>query len=149
MKITDLMYGDWFNSKKGTCRINEIKLFTAIVEYSDEAYQTNGNISATELDFEYQLEPIVIQDEMLIATGFQVQSYGRNTERECWIYKDDTWEVKLKLCMGGSLEIKYRGNRLYRGGNIHCVHQLQHALRLAGFDQLADNFTLIEKPLNQ
>ena len=25
MKITDLMHGDWFNSKKGTCRINEIK----------------------------------------------------------------------------------------------------------------------------
>lgn len=148
MKHTDLMHGDWFRTKKGTCQINEIRLFTAIVEYSDEAYKDNGNVSAEEADIEYDLEPMPITTEMLEASGFQLTGH-KLTDLETWTKKDDDWEVCLKLFCGGSLSITYKGNTLVKCGCIHYVHQLQHALRLAGFDQLADNFTLIEKPLNQ
>lgn len=137
MKHTDLMPDDWFRTKKGTCRINEIRLFTAIVEYSDEAFKDNGNVSAEEADIEYDLEPLPITTEMLEASRFQL------TDLETWTKKDDDWEVNLKLFCGGSLSITYKGNTIVKCGCIHCVHQLQHALRLAGFDQLADNFTLI------
>lgn len=138
MKITDLMHGDWFRTKKGTCRINDIRWFTAIVEYYDEAYKDNGNVSAEEADIEYDLEPLPITTEMLEASRFQL------TDLERWTKKDDDWEVNLKL-LGGSLSITYKGNTIVKCCCIHYVHQLQHALRLAGFDQLADNFRLTKK----
>ena len=156
MKITDLMHGDWFNSKKGTCRINEIRLFTAIVEYSDEAYQDNGNVSSEEIDFEYDIEPLPISEEIIKANGFKT-------------YRDPSG-VEFKLFVGTQTSVKLNPLDESRWSFVvvkkdpapfsvatesvsvitRHVHQMQHALRLMGLVELADKFTLTEKqPFNQ
>ena len=136
MKLTDLMHGDWFNSPKGTCQINEIKLFTAIVEFSDEAYQTNGNVSATELDFEYQLEPIPITTEILKANDFEkITTYFHDHYRRFV----NSSPVYLEKSIGDQWEVS-----IYQNGKLEMyikhVHELQHILRLQGLTDFADQF---------
>lgn len=155
MKITDLMHGDWFNSKKGTCRINEIKLFTAIVEYSDEAYKDNDNVSAEEVDFEYDLEPLLITEEIIKANGFK--TYRDLSGLEFKLFVDTRTSAKLKQVDDSrwSFVVIKKDPAPFSVATesvsviTRHVHQLQHALRLMGLDDLADNFTLIAKPLNQ
>lgn len=149
MKITDLMYGDWFNSTMGTCRINEIKLFTAVVEMSEEAY-ANGSESSYEMDFEYDLRPIPVTDEILKANGFKLTTTLDHIQRRYILSLPDGWEVTYFPMEGGCDRIKHNHEVKFIATRcLTYVHQLQHALRLAGLDNLADNFTLTEKPSNQ
>lgn len=145
MKHTDLMHGDWFNSKKGTCRINEIKLFTAIVEMSDEAY-ANGAESSYEMDFEYDLEPIPVTEEILKANGFKRTTMLEDTKESYVLTLPDGWEVKYWPMVGGCDRIKHNNEVKFVATRcLTNVHQFQHALRLVGLDDLADKFTLTEK----
>lgn len=163
MKITDLMHGDWFNSPKGTCRINEIKLFTAIVEFSDEAYQTNGNISATELDFEYNLKPIPLTKDLFFANGFKLMKRSKLQREDgltCYWWKKKTYgkkdfsSVRVAFSEDESVDGIYIYSKIghevdyIRPENL-TVHEFQHALRLMGLDELADNFRLMEDKLSK
>ena len=145
MKITDLMHGDWFNSKKGTCRISEIFLFTAIVEMSNEAYK-ECNESFFEADFEYDLNPIDINIEILKANDFlcvgeNLWALYPNPETTVQVYKyPNTNTYRLKIEIYSPSDLSFTPIII----SIFCkhVHELQHGFRVAELNDLADNFIL-------
>ena len=133
MKATELMIGDWvYNSyhKKN-------------IKWSySEMFCPNG-IPVIGRD----LEPIPLTPEILDKNGF----YDRNTQ---WYYKRFgsyvCFDIAIslvyreievsKVCGAGTdcEEVEYGSSIVF--GNDICVHTLQHALRLCGLNELADNF---------
>lgn len=92
-------------------------------------------------------EGIPITPEILVKNGF----YDRNTQ---WYYKRFgsyvCFDIAIslvyreievsKVCGAGTdcEEVEYGSSIVF--GNDICVHELQHALRLCGLNELADNF---------
>ena len=92
-------------------------------------------------------EPIPLTPEILEKNGF----YDRNTQ---WYYKrfwsNGCFDIAIslvyreievsKVCGAGTdcEEVEYGSSIAF--GNDICVHTLQHALRLCGLNELADNF---------
>lgn len=135
MKATELMIGDWvYNSyhKKN-------------IKWSySEMFCPNG-IPVIGRD----LEPIPLTPEILDKNGF----YDRNTQ---WYYKRFgsyvCFDIAIsliyreievsKVCGAGTdCEEEEYGSSIVFGNDI-CVHELQHALRLCGLNELADNFKI-------
>ena len=135
MKATELMIGDWvYNSyHKKNIKWNYSEMFCS-----------NG-IPVIGRD----LEPIPLTPEILKKNGF----YDRNTQ---WYYKRFgsyvCFDIAIslvyreievsKVCGAGTdCEEEEYGSSIVFGNDI-CVHTLQHALRLCGLDELADNFKI-------
>ena len=135
MKATELMIGDWvYNSyhKKN-------------IKWSySEMFCPNG-IPVIGRD----LEPIPLTTEILEKNGFYYRNaqwyYKRFGSYVCFdiaislIYR----EIEVsKVCGAGTdCEEEEYGSSIVFGNDI-CVHTLQHALRLCGLDELADNFKI-------
>ena len=92
------------------------------------------------------VSPIPLTEEILKANGF------KNYELHSWSLKEQwQWSVTVNLNENGSVisidkEIEgYKGvdscHICYKGN----VHELQHALRLCGLNELADNFKIKEE----
>ena len=131
MKTTELMIGDWvlaqFINGDRYARISCIAIDCAVVSVGDREY---------EHDFDAVL-PIPITEEMLKANGFE------NETADFWKLRvdDKPHHYSFRLNKGGVF-----GNEGY---NMNCniytitisyVHELQHALRLCGLNELANNF---------
>ena len=157
--VEGVMHGDWFNSNKGTCRINEIKLHTAIVELSEEAY-ADGAESSYEMDFEYDLKPIPLTTDLFFANGFKLMKRSKKLQRKdgltCYWWKKKTYgkedfsSVQVWFSEDESVDGIYIYSKIgyeveYGRPENLTVHEFQHALRLMGLDELADNFTLTKK----
>ena len=99
-----------------------------------------------------QVKPIPLTPEILEKNGF----YDRNTQGYYaqWYYKRFgsyvCFDINIslvykeievsKVCGAGTdCEEEEYGSSIVFGNDI-CVHTLQHALRLCGLDELADNF---------
>ena len=129
MKATELMIGDWVTLNR--------------VDYQWQ--WTHHDFTASEFN---TLEPIPLTSEILEKNGWEYRKY-----------KTD-YMVKYDLCVGGkncwmhwaigkhNLDILRQDEKLdfynlcVQRAVIPCdyVHELQHALRLCGLDELADNF---------
>lgn len=110
IKISELSIGDW-------ARVNGV---TTKVWYLSE----DGEVNDTTYDW---VEPIPLTAEILEKNGFR-----KNGEYNEW--NIGTWETPYLL--GVSLErpaitIKWNGSSIFID-QARYVHQLQHALRLAG-----------------
>lgn len=112
MKATELMIGDWvYNSyHKKNIKWNYSEMFCP-----------NG-IPVIGRD----LEPIPLTPEILEKNGWWF-----NTEDE-WLHDEVDFDIEK---WNGRFQC-YDINQI----KLDSVHQLQHALRLCGLDQLADNF---------
>ena len=125
MKATDLMYGDWVKIK-GHLDYDKVREIAM-----DEKMQWYISFACSATLFRaYEFEPVSITREILEKNG---------------------WERK-----GNYMIIKVGNDTLYWVENLDCglyknqyhmctckyVHQLQHALRLCGFDTLADTFKI-------
>lgn len=135
IRCRDLMVGDWIFNQNGSP-------MQIVAVDEDNAYACEGNEKGPWIfgdDEGYKPEPILLTPEILKKNGFGfVKSSDRDTVwNGQWIYED----LELGTCC------------LNREGNWPCfinmddlnikceyVHQLQHALRLCGFNKLADNF---------
>lgn len=126
MKAEELMIGDWYmNSANEPCKV--VKNFGDVVwgEGNDIADSTDNPLS------------IPLTEEILEKNGFKI---ANPTTREWWTsvgsnlvfftyhLLDD--EQPCRLAVPNRGEIKH----------IRYVHELQHALRLCGLRELADNF---------
>lgn len=95
---------------------------------------------------ETKVNPIPLTEEMLKANGFFQNSLGGNL----WMYVEhwakeegeDQCDVYVHLHEDSyflEIENNYNDDALYER-TLHFVHEFQHALRLCGLKELADNF---------
>jgi hypothetical protein len=114
LKITDLSVGDWVSIDGEPRKINTINGISGIVSFNGL-----GNYCGTGV-----IEPIPITAEVLEKNGF-VENLGRWYNSEYFMEFEPNkgaWDRTINCGEYSVYTIKY-------------VHQLQHALRLAGVDK--------------
>ena len=128
MKATELQIGDWVGRVVDDKRIIE-------------DYRQVDWIRTGEIGMRYQkvwsigcIEPIPLTPEILEKNGFWVMENVNNGAEEYIAYAT------------AGLMFHYNRDNDYYFPNTpiswKCVHELQHALRLCGLDELADNFKI-------
>ena len=145
MKLTDLAILDWVLINNTPHKIQAIDSIDAEILADDELYY----VGEDRCHSEDKIEGIPITPEILDKNGF----YDRNTQ---WYYKRFgsyvCFDIAIsliyreievsKVCGAGTdCEEEEYGSSIVFGNDI-CVHTLQHALRLCGLDEIADNFKL-------
>lgn len=132
MEAKELMIGDWVYLKtdeygKQPCKVREILGHRLIVS------NLKGYVWSNE-DTEEWFEPIPLTPEMLLKNGF-VRKY-----EDCFIVYENKDYVQIEMGINHRL---FADGRFYLREvihRLHYIHELQHALRLCGRTELADNF---------
>ena len=133
MKATDLMIGDWVCLKDDTKSELPLKVDGVLID--DISLEGDGFLGGVD----GLIRPIPLTPEILEKNGF---GFVKSSDRDSvW----NGWWINRGLELATACLDK-EGNwpcyiNIY-DSNIKCeyVHQLQHALRLCGLDELADNF---------
>ena len=144
MNVTELMIGDWVYDTilQSNAKVQAIKPLTIRCDIH------------TEHHLYCEFNPIPLTPEILEKNGF----YYRNTQGYYaqWYYKRFgsyvCFDIAIslvyreievsKVCGAGTdCEEEEYGSSIVFSNDI-CVHTLQHALRLCGLDELADNFKI-------
>ena len=131
MKATDLMIGD--------------KVMVKVLSQIPDTYVLH-TWTANDYSRDIQVKPIPLTAEILEKDGWE-----RDIDKE-WEYNNShilphycyQWEkrnVKIEMYAG----LEGFTISLIIGRRFYAVHELQHALRLCGLDELADNFKVYEK----
>lgn len=128
MKATELMIGDWLYDSKGIPKRVELQ------DYCDEADCLYDGLS--------NLKPIPLTEEILKANGFNkldltIGNYALKLEEK---EKYDIHTILWGGVFNGRMEFKVICEYIHIDKKIRYVHELQHALRLCGLSELADNF---------
>lgn len=124
IRCRDLMVGDWITDEHGYPM-----QITAVGE--DYAYATFDGLEGDPWEFDdkdYPPEPIPLTPEILETNGW-------------WYDVEDMWlhdEVDFGIEKWNGRFQCYDINQI----KLDSVHQLQHALRICGLNDLADNFKL-------
>lgn len=91
------------------------------------------------------IQPNPLTEEILEKNNFQRQEEERGFSEPFIVYVNDDYRMSIKIYPKGIMD---RYHHLYIGDYdddpfislyINYVHELQHALRLVGLDELADN----------
>lgn len=142
MKAKELMIEDWVYIKTGAvkrkCRVNDVSRCGEIVYYGIDANEPYRE----EVSEEYS-EPIPLTPEILEKNGFK-------NDGETFDYR---WKEE-----GCSEDLNFYLRKMYNADGINdsfgtsacgvlpviikSVHELQHALRICGLNDLADNFRI-------
>lgn len=129
MKANELQIGDFVRCGEILVRITRI-----------------SETSASGIDID-ALEPIPLTEEILKANGFIHHDYWN---KGCYAYdahkQDILWSMDFYFApKKGRMEFGAAGKKATIN-DWHCeyVHELQHAIRLCGLNELADNFKLKE-----
>ena len=153
MKVTDLMVGDWVLINNIPHKIQAIDSIDAEILADDDLYY----VGEDRCHSEDKIEGIPITPEILKKNdwywGFtsdekNFKSCVMGAFEPHWVYDKGAGEISLyfdKDTDGGALRIAdQRFNR--RLDFFWCdtlyVHELQHALRICGLNELADNFKI-------
>lgn len=140
MKATELMAGDWFMFDT-----EHYEPYERVREYSQVehfnygvVYGNSGCIAYCE-DYQSYNErkyekvmPIPLTEAILKANGFEYREF---TSHESMHYNHS---VTIYLNKDGEIFMLIGGEQRW----MRYVHQLQHALRLCGLNELADNFKI-------
>ena len=129
MKATELMIGDWVKIK-GHLDYDKVREIAR-----DESMQWYISFACSATLFRaYEFEPIPLTPKILEKNGFWVMEKVDNGAEEYIAYATN------------GLMFHYNRDNDYYFPNTPIswkyVHELQHALRLCGLDELADNFKL-------
>lgn len=82
--------------------------------------------------FEHEISPIPLTEEILKANGFT----HKETMDEWWHEEyDPTWGMQMS-------DFELTDEFMFGRAKITYVHELQHALRLCGLNEFADNFKI-------
>lgn len=130
MKANELMIGDWvlaeiYEERREPRQIEDIygELFNATIWYG---YEIQGGYKITDAN------PIPLTAEILEKNGFEYDDLPayRHIDEDGRVFTIYVLQNRgtLYIDCGGYLP------------TIHHVHELQHALRLCGLTELADNF---------
>lgn len=130
MKATELMIGDWVMVKVLSQIPNTYVLHTW---------------TANDYSMDIQVKPIPLTPEILEKNGFErgvviPSKFYRNIDNERLIFCPHSSCYDLGYVHWNESNDVDIMHRLEVQQPIMYIHQMQHALRLFGLDQLADNF---------
>ena len=143
MKCRETQFGDWCCNKHGF----PMQITNVGEDYAYATFEGNEGDPWEFDDKDEQPQPIPLTTEILEKNGFYDRNaqgyYKRFGSYDCFdisislVYREID---VLKVCGAGTdCEEEEYGSSIVFGNDI-CVHTLQHALRLCGLDELADNF---------
>ena len=128
IKCRDLMVGDWITNRNGF----PMQITNVGDDYAYATFEGNEGDPWEFDDKDDQPEPIPLTPEIMKKNGFWEMENVNNGAEEYIVY-----------AIAG-LTFHYNRDNDYYFPNTPIswkyVHQLQHALRLCGLDELADNF---------
>lgn len=147
MNINKLMSEDWVyiaplcEGRESCCSQIAYLSHNAIYYHSDV-----GNLFAED----ERVRPILLTMEILEKNGFHIDdnaiwrteagvrcSYSKNFGEDFMCYSVDIEEMEEGGWFNFGID-----SCLWQGVSINYVHELQHALRLAGLEEMADNFKI-------
>ena len=145
IRCKDIMVGDYIANRNGSP-------MQIVAVDEDNAYAWTGNEERPWIfgDNEgYEPQPIILTPEILEKNGFY-DSYTKRYYKR--FYSNGCFDIAIslvyreievsKVCGAGTdCEEEEYGSSIVFGNDI-CVHTLQHALRLCGLNELADNFKI-------
>ena len=127
MKLTDLAIGDLVLINNTSHRIQAIDSIDDEILADDELYY----VGEDRYHSEDKIEGILITPEILKKNGWKHRA----------LFVDMEVDKNIKFSWTDMF-----GVSLYHNGHYMCdckyVHTLQHALRLCGLDEIADNFKI-------
>ena len=92
------------------------------------------------------VKPIPLTPEILEKNGFKEAELKEpnttNLVRKWWSRHGEIYIKEYYLARSREITYVVGGGYRMRIENIYMVHQLQHALRICGFNELADNFKI-------
>ena len=128
LKISDLSVGDWVYYDKGNTPYSIRSIYRTgkqdCVELNDSVFPEGV------IGFVGRLTPIPITAEILEANGFE-----RSTSQFIVYHTDKVWISYDKPSETWSVTMYINDFTSNLHANILHIHQLQHALRLAGVDK--------------
>lgn len=126
MKVTELSVCDWINIDGEPIKVEDI--------------YNNGGIYRINYDSVCidDVEAIPLTEEILKLNGWK-RHYDMRLMDEPEYHHD---KVCFRLCRSCGILFMYVGDSAFR--EMSYVHKLQHALRLCGLNELADNFEIQE-----
>lgn len=135
MKANELMIGDWVDLSD---EANETIPCKVVGIMPEELYEIQPNDTACDIVGYDMVRPIPLTAEILEKNGF--------------IHSPNKWDLKNKDKFypyeihledeGHFLYCEIRIYNVFIQNKICDVHELQHALRLCGLNDLADNFKI-------
>ena len=135
IKCRALMVGDWITDIHGF----PMQITTVGDDYAYATFEGNEGDPWEFDDKDDQPEPIPLIPEILEKNDFWIEEddIRYHNESEMWVHTDvdltiEKFEGRLQCYEIPDMQFNY-------------VHQLQHALRLCGLNELADNFKVYEK----
>lgn len=143
MKIKNLMIGDWVMANNVPCKIWPINEHGVFSE-KGTSYYSMEEIKAIPITTEI-LEKNGFSPETFLTTEWEKEVYFKEFS-SCVVEPDDSGKYIFGTTIywnktdGDGSPIDWGtiyNSMIY---NLQYVHELQHALRLCGLDELADNF---------
>ena len=143
MKATDLMIGDWVLINNIPHKIQAIDSIDAEIQADDEIYY----VGEDRCHSEDKIEPIPLTPEILEKNGFErgvviPSNFYRNIDNERLIFSPHSSCYGLGYVHWNESNDADIMHRLEVQQPIMYIHQMQHALRLFGLEELADNFKI-------
>ena len=139
MELKNLMIGDWVMINNSPCKIWSINEHNVFTEKGTSDYSTED------------IEAIPITTEILEKNGWHLDTALKEHFNSPWLYKNDKITLSLNFpsprerfagVLGIFTEHAIRTLSGFLWQDTLYVHELQHALRLCGLDEIADNFKL-------
>ena len=158
MKVTELQIGDYVRLKRTNeiVGVFEIDGDRNVINNEPDGYCSEKNIAVDDI------EPITLTPEILEKNGFKKYEKDYHNEYVCEKC-DETSYYEIVICWkdsydngaldafnhvqwdeGWKIDIISEGSYSKGWCKTIYLHELQHALRLCGLDELADNFKLEE-----
>lgn len=163
-------YTLWYNKGGKTMKANELQIgdWVRVLPISHKVEAHNSQVGALTRNVnntisieggyfpswrgwsvsEEYIEPIPLTEEILLVNGFKkvdltIGNYALKLEEKG---KYDVHTILWGGVFDGrmDLEFKVMGEHIHIDKKIRYVHELQHALRLCGLDEIADNLKLIK-----
>ena len=135
MEAKDVMVGDLvLDIDNRPVKIRQILKYRVLVDNSRRQYENFGNI-----------KPIPLTVEILEKNGFVRQEEERGFSELYILYINDDYGYPIKIYpkfymdKAHHLYIGYDDEGTYLSLYINYFHELQHALRLVGLNEVADN----------
>lgn len=145
MKVTDLMIGDWVSYKNKPVRVEALNKCDGYAIEKDmiSIRLTNNTCMGIDAD---KLEPIRVTNDILRSNDFKGTVLANGDENDAYltynIYNDIYLQYygfehrlrKISTCVD-EWNNHSRKPQIIFECNFHYVHELQHALKLAGVDK--------------
>jgi len=145
MEANELMIGDWVQNTCGhKGKVIGFRYYPD-TKSNDIVISYHGNDTTWSLSF--LIEPIPLTEEILKANDWEIMR-GSISMTRCLYRISNKERIRIYLhspymfqCIDDERCEGYEV-REWSIGNIRYIHELQHALRLCGLNDLADNFKI-------